>query len=394
MSAPAPRPGLLDIQPYVGGGHLIADVARIVVLSANESPLGPSPAAIRAYSALAGELHRYPEGGSEDLRAAIAKRFGCAAEHIVCGAGSDELIGLLIKAYAGPGDEVLHSRHGFMMYPISARGAGATPVAAAEANYTVDVDAMLARVTPRTKLVFVANPNNPTGSYISSDELRRLRAGLPDHVLLVIDAAYAEYVMRNDYTAGIDLVEAGDNVVMTRTFSKIFGLAAVRLGWAYCPPAIADVLNRLRSPFNVTAAAQAAGIAALDDIGHTQRGREHNDIWLPWLSRELTALGLTVHVAVDVARARALEPPIVDVGVVVRVDVDQLKGAEVHAIRTVRPSAVEEVGVEHLQRQRHPTARRSAVEHPRVRAAERTKLALDIWNELLRDRAPIRTVVR
>jgi len=298
VSAPAPRPGLLDIQPYVGGGHLIADVASIVVLSANESPLGPSPAAIRAYSALAGELHRYPEGGSEDLRAAIAKRFGCAAEHIVCGAGSDELISLLIKAYAGPGDEVLHSRHGFMMYPISARGAGATPVAAAEANYTVDVDAMLARVTPRTKLVFVANPNNPTGSYISSDELRRLRAGLPDHVLLVIDAAYAEYVMRNDYTAGIDLVEAGDNVVMTRTFSKIFGLAAVRLGWAYCPPAIADVLNRLRSPFNVTAAAQAAGIAALDDIGHTQRGREHNDIWLPWLSRELTALGLTVHPSV------------------------------------------------------------------------------------------------
>jgi len=298
MSDPTPRPGILDIDPYIGGSHEVEGVDRVVVLSANESPLGPSPAAVRAYEAIAGDLHRYPEGGSEELRHAIAARFGCAAAQIVCGTGSDELIGLLIKAYAGPGDEVLHSRHGFMMYPISARSAGATPVSAPEANYTVDVDAMLAHVTPRTKLVFIANPNNPTGSYVSADELRRLRAGLPDQVLLVIDAAYAEYVSRNDYTAGIDLVEAGDNVVMTRTFSKIFGLAAVRLGWAYCPPAIADVLNRVRSPFNVTVAAQAAGVAALNDIGHTDRGREHNDCWLPWLTQELTALGLTVHPSV------------------------------------------------------------------------------------------------
>ncbi len=298
MSGPAPRPGILDIQPYIGGSHEVEGAGRIVVLSANETPLGPSPAAVRAYEAVASELHRYPEGGSVELRGAIAARFGCAAENIVCGAGSDELISLLIKAYAGPGDEVLHSRHGFMMYPISAQGAGATPIAAPEANYTVDVDAMLAHVSARTKLVFVANPNNPTGSYISADELRRLRAGLPDPVILVIDAAYAEYVSRNDYTAGIDLVEDGDNVVVTRTFSKIFGLAAVRLGWAYCPPGIADVLNRVRSPFNVTVAAQAAGIAALADIGHTDRGREHNDFWLPWLTNELTAFGLTVHPSV------------------------------------------------------------------------------------------------
>ena len=298
MSGPAPRPGILDIDPYIGGSHAVEGVDRVVVLSANESPLGPSPAAVRAYASIASELHRYPEGGSVALRDAIAARFGCAAENIVCGTGSDELIGLLIKAYAGPGDEVLHSRHGFLMYPISARSAGATPVAAPEANYTVDIDAMLAHVTPRTKLAFIANPNNPTGSYISADELRRFRAGLPDHVILVIDSAYAEYVTRNDYTAGIDLVEAGDNVVMTRTFSKIFGLAAVRLGWAYCPPGIADVLNRVRSPFNVTVAAQAAGIAALGDTGHADRGREHNDIWLPWLTGELTALGLTVHPSV------------------------------------------------------------------------------------------------
>ena len=157
---------------------------------------------------------------------------------------------------------------------------------------------MLAAVTERTKMVLIANPNNPTGSYISADELQRLQEGLPGHVVLVIDAAYAEYVSRNDYTAGAGMVEEFDNVVMTRTFSKIFGLAAVRLGWAYCPPHIADVLNRARNPFNVTTAAQAAGLAALGDIGHIDRGREHNDIWLPWLTGELNRLGLTVHPSV------------------------------------------------------------------------------------------------
>ena len=298
MSTPKPQPGIMDIQAYVGGGHEVPGVDRVIVLSANESPLGPSPKAVDAYRELATSLHRYPEGGSTDLRQAIAERFGCNADRIVCGNGSDELIGLLVRAYAGQGDEVLYSRHGFLMYPIAAMSVGATPVAAAEANYTVDVDAMLAKVTDKTRIAFVANPNNPTGSYISSDEMQRLRDGLPNDVLLVIDSAYAEYVSRNDYSAGNDLVEAYDNVVMTRTFSKIFGLAAVRLGWAYCPSAVADVLNRVRGPFNVTAAAQAAGVAALSDVAHTDEGRAHNDVWLPWLTNELTALGLTVHPSV------------------------------------------------------------------------------------------------
>ncbi|NKB58238.1 MAG: histidinol-phosphate transaminase [Alphaproteobacteria bacterium] len=298
MSSPEPKPGILDIQAYVGGGHEAPGANRVIVLSANETPLGPSPKAVSAYEALAGSLHRYPDGDSAELRAAIAERFGCDAARIVCGNGSDELISLLIRSYAGQGDEVLYSRHGFMMYPISARTVGATPVAAPEANYTVDVDAILSRVTPRTRIVFIANPNNPTGSYISTDEMCRLRAGLPDDVLLAIDAAYAEYVTRNDYTSGIELVEEFDNVVMTRTFSKIFGLAALRLGWAYCPPAVADVLNRVRGPFNVTAAAQAAGVAALADIAHTDRGLAHNDTWLPWLTEKLNGIGLTVHPSV------------------------------------------------------------------------------------------------
>lgn len=298
MSKPSPLPGIMDVKPYVGGVHHVEGHQHPVILSANETPLGPSKAAVEAYEKVAGELHRYPDGGSDELRAAIAERFGCAADRIVCGTGSDEVITLMIRAYAGPGDEVIHSAHGFLMYAIAARAAGATPVSAPEANFTVDVDAMLAAVTERTKMVLIANPNNPTGSYISADELRRLQAGLPGHVVLVIDAAYAEYVNRNDYTAGADLVEEFDNVVMTRTFSKIFGLAAVRLGWAYCPAPIADVLNRARNPFNVTSAAQAAGVAALGDIAHIDQGREHNDIWLPWLTGELNRLGLTVHPSV------------------------------------------------------------------------------------------------
>ncbi len=298
MSTPEPQPGIMGIQAYVGGGHEMPGVDRVVILSANETPLGPSAKAVSAYRQLADNLHRYPEGGSIDLRRAIAGRFGCDADRIVCGNGSDELIALLVRAYAGQGDEVLYSRHGFLMYPIATRSVGAIPVAAPEANYTVDVDAMLSKVSDKTRITFVANPNNPTGSYISTDEMRRLRVGLPDDVLLVIDSAYAEYVSRNDYSTGAELVEEFDNIVMTRTFSKIFGLAALRLGWAYCPPAVADVLNRIRGPFNVTAAAQAAGIAALGDLAHTDQGREHNDIWLPWLTSKLAALGLTVHPSV------------------------------------------------------------------------------------------------
>jgi histidinol-phosphate aminotransferase len=245
-----------------------------------------------AFVALASEIHRYPEGSAQALREAIGQRHGLEPERIVCGAGSDELIALLLRSYAGPGDEVLYSRHGFLMYPIGALSVGATPVAVPETSLTADVDAILAHVTERTRIVFIANPNNPTGTYLSAEEMARLHAGLPPNVVLAIDAAYAEFVSRNDYEPGIGLVNRAQNVVMLRTFSKIYALAGLRLGWAYCPPAIADVLNRVRGPFNVTAPALAAGVAAVEDIGALARARAHNDRWLPWFSDRLAALGL------------------------------------------------------------------------------------------------------
>jgi histidinol-phosphate aminotransferase len=296
--SPAPRPGVLDVAPYVGGESKIAGVARVIRLASNESALGPSPKAVAALTTFASEMHRYPDGGTNQLREALAKRYGLDGERIVCGTGSDELIGLLVRAYAGPGDEVLYSRHGFLMYPIAATTAGATAVAAPEKGLTTDVDALLARVTPKTRIVFLANPNNPTGTYLSGEEVARLHAGLPPTVLLVIDAAYAEFVARNDYEPGVALVDAAENVVMLRTFSKIYALGGLRLGWAYCSTAVADVLNRVRGPFNVNAAAQAAGVAALADVAAVDRAREHNDIWLPWFSKALTALGLTVNPSV------------------------------------------------------------------------------------------------
>ncbi|MFQ5784591.1 MAG: histidinol-phosphate transaminase [Alphaproteobacteria bacterium] len=300
VSALRPRPGILDITPYVGGRSRApgASSGRVIKLASNESPLGPSPRAVAAYRAAAETLHRYPDGAAVGLRAALAGRHGVDAARIVCGNGSDELLALLARAYAGPGDEVLYSEYGFLVYPIAARAVGATPVAAPEPAYRTDVDALLAHASPRTRLVYVANPNNPTGCHLPLSELRRLRAGLPNEALLVIDAAYAEYVGAADYGPGVELVEASENVVMTRTFSKIYGLAAVRLGWAYCPSAVADVLNRIRGPFNVTGPALAAGEAALDDDGHVAAARRHNDRWLPRFSTELEALGLTVHPSV------------------------------------------------------------------------------------------------
>ena len=232
MSAPRPKPGILDIEAYVGGASKIAGVDRVIKLSSNEGALGPSPRAVEAYRAIAADMHRYPDGGATRLRGLLAERWGLEADNIVCGNGSDDVLQLLARAYSGQGDEVLYSEHGFLVYPIAAKSCGATPVTAPETGLTTSVDALLARVTERTRIVFVANPNNPTGTYISSDEMRRLHAGLPKDVLLVIDAAYAEFVDANDYEDGSALVRGYSNVVMTRTFSKIFGMGGLRLGWA------------------------------------------------------------------------------------------------------------------------------------------------------------------
>lgn len=293
MPLPKPQPGILDIIPYKGGEAKVEGVARVAKLSSNESPLGPSAKAVAAYMALAAEMHRYPDGGQGALRDALAAKWGIPADRIVIGNGSDELIGLLVRAFAGQGDEVLFSRHGFLMYAISARTAGAEPVMAPELDYRTDIEALLAAVTPRTRIVFVTNPNNPTGSYVTAAELRALRDGLPADVLLVVDAAYAEYVSRNDYSAGMELVEATDNTVVLRTFSKIYGLGGMRVGWAYGPVEFVDVMNRMRGPFNVNAPAQAAAVAALADVDWVEAARRHNDRWLPLLAEGLTRIGLS-----------------------------------------------------------------------------------------------------
>lgn len=298
MTAPVPRPGILDIAAYVGGEAHAPGVARLIRLASNEGALGPSPKAMEAYVQAAPELHRYPDGGSTAIRESLGRLHGLDPARIVCGAGSDELLSLLARAYAGPGDEVLYSRYGFLMYPIVAKAVGATPVAAPETDLRADVDALLAAVTERTRVVLLANPNNPTGSYLPTAEVERLHAGLPADVLLVLDAAYAEYIDRPDYSAGFELVERAPNVVVTRTFSKIYALGSVRLGWAYCPAAVADVLNRLRGPFNVGSAAQAAGLAALGDQDFVARSRAHNETWREWTRARLEGLGLKVHPSV------------------------------------------------------------------------------------------------
>jgi len=291
---PQPRPGVLDIAPYVPGKSSAPGVAKVFKLSSNETPLGPSPKAIAAYRATGEHLEDYPDGASTELRNAIGRAFGLDPSRIVCGAGSDDLLNLLARAYLADGDEAIHTTHGFLVYPIATLGTGAKPVVAPETDFTANVDAILAAVSPRTKMVFLANPNNPTGTYIPFDEVKRLHRSLPPHVLLVIDAAYAEYVRRNDYESGIELVATSDNVVMTRTFSKIYGLAALRLGWLYGPEHIVDALNRIRGPFNVNAPAIAAGIAAIEDTTHLETSRAHNDKWLAWLTEEISKLGLKV----------------------------------------------------------------------------------------------------
>src|SRR5260221_2094146 len=276
VTAAVRGPGILDIAPYIVGESKAAGVARPIRLATNESALGPSPKAVAAYRALADDIFRYPEGSAVELREALGRHHGLDPARIVCGSGSDELIALLLRGYAGPGTEVLYSRHGFLMYPIGALAVGATPIAVPERALTADVDGFLARVTERTRIVFIANPNNPTGTYLSADEMARLHAGLPPNAVLAIDAAYAEFVNRNDYDPGIALVNRASNVVMLRTFSKIYALAGLRLGWAYCPPAIADVLNRIRGPFNVAAPTLAAGVAAVGDVAALAAARAHN----------------------------------------------------------------------------------------------------------------------
>jgi len=294
MTGPRPRPEVLEISPYVGGESTVPGVNRVFKLSSNEGAFGVPPGAQAAYAKAAAELYRYPDGDALELRRAIGARFGLDPVRIVCGAGSDELIYQLCLAYGGHGRDIIMSAHGFAIYEIAGTYAGSRVIKAPERELTADVDAMLAAISPATRLVFLANPNNPTGSMLPFEEVARLRAGLPEDVLLVLDAAYAEYVERPDYDPGVRLVNAAENTVMTRTFSKIFGLGGMRIGWAYAPAAVIDVLNRVRAPFSVTLASQAAAIAALAEPGWVEKGRAHNREYRARLTEGLRAEGVKV----------------------------------------------------------------------------------------------------
>jgi histidinol-phosphate aminotransferase len=290
--APKPLPSILAIEPYRGGESKLPGFDKPIKLASNENPLGCSPVARAAYAAAAAKLHLYPEGSAAELRGAIAARYGLDPARLICGAGSDEIFQLLARAYLGPGDEIVQSQYAFLVYRLVAQQSGAVVRTAPDRDFAVDVDAMLALVGPKTKIVFLANPNNPTGTYIPAEAVARLHAGLPKDVLLVLDSAYAEYVKRNDYVSGVELVSGHDNVIMTRTFSKIHGLAALRLGWAYGPPGVIEALNKVRGPFNVSAPAQAAGVAAIGDLDFAERSAAFNAEELARVGAAIAALGL------------------------------------------------------------------------------------------------------
>ena len=284
------QPGIMDIDLYVSGKAEVDGVKDIVKLSSNENPYGPSDAAQKAFSDAAHQLHRYPDTDHLPLRQAIGQIHGLDPDRIVCGAGSDEVITFLCQAYAGVGDEVLFTEHGFSMYRICAQAAGATPVEARERERVTDVDALLAACTDKTRLVFIANPNNPTGTMIGGNEVAKLADGLPPKALLVLDGAYAEYV--EGFDGGASLVDTRDNVVMTRTFSKIYGLGGLRIGWGYGPKAVIDVLNRVRGPFNLSQAQMSAAIAAVKDQAHVTQCRNKNSKNRAWLAEALAELGV------------------------------------------------------------------------------------------------------
>jgi len=320
-----PQPGIMEIALYEGGAAHVEGKVNVLKLSSNENPLGTCDAAKEAFARAVHELHRYPVTDHRALRQAIGEVWGLDPDRIICGVGSDEIIHFLCQAYAGPKDEVIHTEHGFAMYRISALAAGAVPVEVPERERTTDVDAILAACTKRTRLVFLANPNNPTGTMIALSEVARLADGLPAQAMLVLDGAYAEYV--EDYDAGAALIAERANVVMTRTFSKIYGLGGLRVGWGYGPRAVIDVLNRIRGPFNLSTAALAAAEAAVRDVAWVRRCRSENAKWRDWLARTLAEMGVPSDVATanfvlarfaDPAEAEACDAHLRGEGIIVR----------------------------------------------------------------------------
>ena len=352
MMIPIPKPYIAAIHAYTPGKAMADDGRALIKLSANENPLGCSPKASAALAAQAAGSARYPDPGCGALRAALAKTYGVEAQQIVCGTGSDELLHLVAVGYAGPGDEIIHVNYGFAVYEIATRKVGAQVIIAPDKDYGTDIDALLALVTARTRVVYLANPNNPTGTIMTDRELARLHAGLPGDVLLVLDQAYHEY-LENDGPAAFDLARQYDNILITRTFSKIYGLAAERIGWAYGKPHVIDTLNRIRGPFNVTSAGQAAAIAALSDADFVRASRAHNARWLGWMTAQIAALANHGLRAIPSAgnfllvifngkvSAEMADQELIDAGYVVR----RLPGQGLgHALRITIGSEAENIG--------------------------------------------------
>ncbi len=320
-----PQPGIMEIALYQGGASHLDGVRNVLKLSSNENPLGPSDAAKEAVVRASHDLHRYPPTDHAALRQAIGEVWGVDSDRVFCGVGSGEVLKLLSEAYAGPGTEIVFTEHGFSMYPIYAHACGATPVVVAEHERVVDVDAILAACTDTTRLVFIANPANPTGTMVGAAEIARLADGLPPQALLVLDGAYAEYV--DGFDAGKTLVETRENVVMTRTFSKIYGLGGMRVGWGYGPQPVIDVLNRIRGPFNLSGAALAAAEAAVRDTDHTEKCRIENAKWREWMATALAELGVPSDTSTanfvlarftDEAEAKACDAHLRSEGIIVR----------------------------------------------------------------------------
>lgn len=291
MTHPIAKPWILDIAAYVPGRSTTEDGRKVAKLSSNENPFGTPDAARTAYIESAMSLERYPDAAAADLRDALAAHYGVEADRIVYGTGSDEVLHLAAGAFAGPGDEIIYVRYGFSVYDIAARRVGATPVIAPDRDYATDVDAILARVTDRTRVVFVANPNNPTGTYTARAEIARLHAGLPRDVLLVLDQAYTEYLSPEDDDGGLELARTQPNVLVTRTFSKIFGLASARVGWGYAAPEVIAAMHRIRAPFAFAIGAQKAAIAALGDADFVEHSRAHNAQWRGWFCDQIASMG-------------------------------------------------------------------------------------------------------
>ncbi|MEW4468780.1 histidinol-phosphate transaminase [Parasphingorhabdus sp. JC815] len=288
---PQPKEWIMDIAAYIPGKAGTEDGKKLIKLSANENPLGCSPSAANAMKAAAATVDRYPDGGSNALRDAIGAKYDLDPARIICGTGSDDVLQLVANAFTGPGDEIIHVRYGFAVYEIAARRYGGTPVVADDKDYGTDVDAIIAKVTDRTKLIYLANPNNPTGTLSSAGEIKRLHDALPGNVVLVLDGAYAEYLETDEDDGALDLAKMASNVLVTRTFSKIHGLAAERIGWGYASADIIDAMNRIRQPFNVTTAGQHAALEALADDAFVESSRAHNRKWRDWMTREIAALG-------------------------------------------------------------------------------------------------------